>query len=79
MQGNYAYDRQVDLGNDFSLFLMSYLSGGGMLGDLAPFVQSDSALSSAQRATLLAMVPEPGCAGNALGALGLLSIRRRRV
>jgi hypothetical protein len=76
-QGDYTYDGRVDLGNDFNLFLINYLRGGNSLGDLAPIVQSDAALSITQKAQLLSLVPEPGSI-TLLGAAGLLALRRRR-
>jgi hypothetical protein len=58
-QGDFTYDGRVDIGNDFNLFLVGYLKQGGALGDLAPIVGGDTALSTAQKAQLLAFVPEP--------------------
>jgi hypothetical protein len=76
--GDYTYDGKVDLGNDFNLFLTSFLFSGGQLGDLAAIVNADSALSNAQRASLLALVPEPSSV-TAIGlALAGLMTRRRR-
>jgi hypothetical protein len=76
-QGDYTYDGKVDIGNDFNLFLISYLKQGGALGHLAPIVLLDSALSTSQKSALLAVVPEPS--GLAAGAAILLigSVRRR--
>jgi hypothetical protein len=60
--GDYTYDGHVGLGNDFNLFLRGYLSQGRVLGDLAPIVAEDTNLSGAQKAQLLALVPEPSAA-----------------
>ncbi len=75
--GDYTYDGKIDLGNDFDLFLVGYLTNGGQLGDLAPIIESDASLSSVQRAQLLAAVPEPSAM--ALLAMGsVAAVRRRR-
>ncbi len=66
-QGYYTYDGKVDLGNDFDLFLVGYLHNGGALGALAPIIIEDTQLSAAQKAQLLAVVPEP---------MGIVSIDR---
>jgi fibronectin-binding autotransporter adhesin len=58
-QGDFTYDGKVDLGNDFNLFLIGYLARGGALGDLAPIISNDSALSVSQKSQLLSAVPEP--------------------
>ncbi len=76
-QGDYTYDGHVDLGNDFNLFLINYLSQGNALGDLAPIVAGDSNLSSSQRATLLALVPEPSTIVVMAPLLACLRRRRR--
>jgi hypothetical protein len=77
-QGDYTYDGKVDIGNDFNLFLVSYLKQGAPLGDLSGIVAADAELSSSQKSQLLSLVPEPGIISPALaGALALL--RRRRV
>ncbi len=77
-QGDFTYDGKVDLGNDFTLFLENYLHQGGVLGNLAAPIE-DSSLSSAQKAQLLAVVPEPASAGMFLaGTVGLLSRRKRK-
>jgi hypothetical protein len=75
-QGDYTYDGRVDLGNDFNLFLRSYLTQGGALGDLAPMIVAADQLSAAQKGQLLAVVPEPNCA--AITALAAAGLRRRR-
>jgi fibronectin-binding autotransporter adhesin len=78
-QGDYTYDGKVDLGNDFNLFLRAYLQNGGALGDLAPLVLADGQLTSAQRASLLAVVPEPSSVGLiAIAGAGLAARRRKR-
>jgi fibronectin-binding autotransporter adhesin len=74
-QGDYTYDGKVDLGNDFDLFLASYLTQGGALGSLAePILQSD--LSAAQKNELLSVVPEPS--GLSLLLLSAALLRKRR-
>jgi hypothetical protein len=77
-QGDFTYDGTVDLGNDFSLLLNAYLDQGGTLGSVAGEIQAAPALSSAQRATLLAIVPEPSTLilGMVLG-WGFVARRRR--
>jgi fibronectin-binding autotransporter adhesin len=79
-QGDYTYDGKVDLGNDFNLFLASFLKQGGALGDLAPLVAADTQLSDSQRAAMLSVVPEPASAAliTAMGGLAIGSRRRRR-
>ncbi len=78
-QGDYTYDGHVDLGNDFILFLENYLAGGGQLGDLGPIVRDEPGLSNTQRASLLAVVPEPSTAAVLLvAATGAFARRRRR-
>jgi autotransporter-associated beta strand protein len=78
-QGDFTYDGKVDLGNDFELFLIGYLSQGGALGDLAPLVSADTALSGAQKAMLLSAVPEPTMIGmGAMVAVGMMARRRRK-
>ncbi len=77
-QGDYTYDGKVDLGNDFNLFLRSYLHNGGPLGDLAPIVAGDDQLSASQKASLLAVVPEPSSVAGVGLALTSLAARRRR-
>jgi hypothetical protein len=76
-QGDYTYDGHVDLGNDFNLFLVSYLMQGGALGDLAPIILNDSELSTSQRAQLLSAVPEP-VSLTLLGSAVMASMIRRR-
>jgi GH35 family endo-1,4-beta-xylanase len=77
-QGDFTYDGKVDLGNDSNLFLRGFfISQGGLQGDLAPIIQSDTLLSTSQKSQLLSLVPEPsGVAVLAVGACSL--IRRRR-
>ncbi len=77
--GDFTYDGKADLGNDFNLFLASYLTlHPGGLGDLAPIVEASS-LSDGQKASLLAAIPEPTSLGLlAAGAMGLMARRRRR-
>ncbi len=75
--GDFTYDGKVDLGNDFNLFLANYFNQGGVLGDLAPLVLSDTSLSISQRAQLLSFVPEPASFG-LLGLAACLLRRRRR-
>jgi hypothetical protein len=78
-QGDFTYDGKVDLGNDFDLFLTSYLANGSALGDLAPIILNDADLTSAQKESMLAVVPEPVSLGMvALGACLYGSRRRRR-
>jgi fibronectin-binding autotransporter adhesin len=76
-QGDFTYDGKVDLGNDFQLFLIGYLSQNGSLGALADVVNADSQLSVAQKASLLAAVPEP-CGLATLGLVAALGRRRRK-
>jgi hypothetical protein len=76
-QGDFTYDGKVDLGNDFQLFLIGYLSQNGSLGALADVVNADSQLSVAQKASLLAAVPEP-CGLATLGLVAALGLRRRK-
>jgi hypothetical protein len=76
-QGDYTYDGTVDLGNDFNLFLNSYLTQGGALGDLAPIILSQNDLSSTQKSELLSVVPEPTSVV-VLSALTIPLLRRRR-
>ncbi len=80
-QGDYTYDGHVDLGNDFTLFLASYLRQGNALGDLAPLILADSQLTNIQKSTLLSAVPEPSAAMLVLvgGYVAAKSRRRRRV
>jgi autotransporter-associated beta strand protein len=75
-QGDYSYDGHVDLGNDFSLFLTSYLAQGGALGELAPLI-SESSMSATQKAELLSLVPEPSF-GLIVAAPLLMRCRRRK-
>jgi fibronectin-binding autotransporter adhesin len=78
-QGDYTYDGKVDLGNDFNLFLLSYLKQGGALGDLAPIIAGDNQLSASQKRQLLSAVPEPtDIAAIVLAATGLATRRRTR-
>jgi hypothetical protein len=74
--GDYTYDGRVDIGNDFNLFLVGYLRQGGALGDLAPMVLNDSALSAVQKAQLLGLVPEPSSAGF-IAVAAIAGARRR--
>jgi hypothetical protein len=77
-QGDYTYDGTVDLGNDVTLFLENYLNLGGGQGALAAIVEGDTNLSSAQKAQLLAVVPEPSSVLiAAFAACGLASRRRK--
>jgi hypothetical protein len=76
VQGDYTYDGKVDIGNDFNLFLISFLKQGGALGDLTDAVQSSS-LSASQKAELLPLVPEPSLFGM-LTASSMLGLSRRR-
>jgi hypothetical protein len=75
-QGDYTYDGKVDLGNDFDLFLVGYLTNGGALGALAGAIVGDAQLSVSQKAQLMALVPEPGGL-MALGLAGVLILRRK--
>jgi fibronectin-binding autotransporter adhesin len=77
-RGDYTYDGKVDLGNDFNLFLRSYLHNGGALGDLAPIIAADDQLSAAQKASMLSVVPEPSSLAVIGMALTSLAARRRR-
>jgi fibronectin-binding autotransporter adhesin len=76
-QGDYTYDGKVDIGNDFNLFLLSYLKQGGALGELAPLVSADTALSTSQKAALLPLVPEP-CGLALLGIAFTASLATRK-
>jgi fibronectin-binding autotransporter adhesin len=77
LQGDYTYDGVVDLGNDFALFLENYLGDGNSPAELGAIVEASS-LSATQKASLLALVPEPSSiAMLAIGA-GALATRRRR-
>ncbi len=76
-QGDFSFDGTVDLGNDFNLFLGGYLANGGQLGALADAIIDNPQLSGAQKASLLAAVPEPTTMGVlAIGAT--FALRRRR-
>ncbi len=76
--GDYNYDGVVNVA-DFKMFIDGFKAQGGSLGELDAAVLADGLLSNAQRATLLAAVPEPSCAAiMAVGAWGLLSRKRRR-
>jgi hypothetical protein len=78
-QGDYTYDGKVDLGNDFNLFLTSYLSKGGALGDLSSVIENNTEISVSQKAQLLSLVPEPSPARLiTLTLLSLAPARRRR-
>ncbi len=76
-QGDYTYDGHVDLGNDFDLFLTGFLGQGGSLGSLEGVVADSSGLTVSQRASLLAVIPEP----TSLALFGLVftaTVTRRR-
>jgi hypothetical protein len=77
-QGDFTYDGKVDLGNDFNLFLVSYLKQGGSLGDLQQAVAASPELSGAQCALLLGMVPEPASTALVAGLSAYALLRRRR-
>jgi fibronectin-binding autotransporter adhesin len=77
-QGDYTYDGKVDLGNDFNLFLRTYLAQGGALGDLAPTLQNDAELSVAQKSQLLSVIPEPSMAAAVLIVSSVCGACRRR-
>ncbi len=55
-QGDYTYDNQIDLGNDFNLFLRSYIAQGGSLGELSVDVSQDKNLTMAQKAYVQSML-----------------------
>jgi autotransporter-associated beta strand protein len=76
-QGDYTYDGKVDIGNDFNLFLVSYLKQSGALGDLAPIVEADDQLTTTQKSQLLVFVPEPSLMLAPVFAAILLRPRRR--
>jgi hypothetical protein len=76
--GDYTYDGKVDIGNDFYLFLISYLNQGGSLGALAPLVAGDQQLSAIQQQQLLSVVPEPASTGVLAATLIIPLARRRR-
>jgi hypothetical protein len=79
-QGDYTYDGQVDLGNDFNLFLIGYLMQGGALGELAPVILADGQLTNIQKSALLSAVPEPSAAMSVLvGGYVAAKSRRRRL
>jgi hypothetical protein len=75
-QGDYTYDGNVDLGNDFNLFLSTYLRQGNSLGDLQGAIEAEP-LAPSQRAALLSLVPEPSSVFT-LAALPSLALRRRK-
>jgi hypothetical protein len=78
--GDYNYDGVVDVTNDFNLFINGFTASqtGGSLGDLANVIESSSLLSTAQKASLLSVVPEPASLGLlSMAAVGLVARRRR--
>jgi fibronectin-binding autotransporter adhesin len=77
-QGDYTYDGKVDLGNDFNLFLTSYLSKGGALGDLSSVIENNTEISVSQKAQLLSVVPEPSPALLIMLACWSISLLRPR-
>jgi hypothetical protein len=75
--GDYNYDGVVN-NTDFGLFIDGFKGQGGSLGDLAGVIESSALLSTAQKAQLLSVVPEPTMLGaTALAGLAMV-IRRRR-
>ncbi len=108
--GDSNLDGKVDLGNDFNLFLIGYLTpnstgwelgdynydnvvdatdfgllvdslkneGPNALGQLDNIISASPLLSSAQKASLLAVVPEPTSAGLIATAACVFASRRRR-
>ncbi len=75
--GDYNYDGVVD-NTDFGLFIDGFKQQGGSLGELEGVIESNASLSTAQRASLLSVVPEPSTFGLLTAGAGLLAARRRR-
>jgi fibronectin-binding autotransporter adhesin len=75
--GDYNYDGRVD-SSDFDLFLDSYKSQNGSLGDLDQVIQASPLLSQAQKAQFLSAVPEPSSLAALSAATCLLAASRRR-
>ncbi len=59
--GDYNYDGVVD-NTDFGMFIDGFKAQGGSLGDLDGVIEASPLLSGAQKASLLAVVPEPASA-----------------
>jgi fibronectin-binding autotransporter adhesin len=74
--GDYNYDGHVDT-TDFGMFVDGFKGQGGSLGDLDGMIAASPLLSGAQKAQLLAVVPEPASLG-ILGIAALACIGRRR-
>jgi fibronectin-binding autotransporter adhesin len=75
--GDYNYDGVVN-NADFDLFIDGYKSQGSSLGQLDGVIESSPLLTTAQKAQLLAAVPEPAVPLSAMGLLALSRLRRRR-
>jgi fibronectin-binding autotransporter adhesin len=74
--GDYNYDGKVDA-VDFGLFIDSYKSLGGSMGDLAPVIEG-APLTTAQKAQLLSVVPEPDSVMLITAVFAGCSVIRRR-
>jgi fibronectin-binding autotransporter adhesin len=74
--GDYNYDGVVD-NTDFGMFIDGFKAQGGSLGDLDGVIEASPLLSGAQKASLLAVVPEPASAA-VMGIAGLACLSRRR-
>ncbi len=75
--GDYNYDNVVD-DTDFGLFIDGFVGQGNSLGQLDGAIQASPLLSNAQKAHLLAVVPEPSSLVAVSAALGMIAARRRR-
>ncbi len=77
--GDYNYDGTVNAA-DFGMFVDGYKLQGGALGTLDEVIAGSPALSAAQKASLLAAVPEPSVVGIAgIAMVGALLRRRRKI
>jgi autotransporter-associated beta strand protein len=74
--GDFNYDGSVDM-TDFGLFIDGIKAQGGSLGELDGVIAASSLLSSSQKASLLAVVPEPAMAG-VIALAGVIGASRRR-
>ncbi len=89
LQGYINHGTAFDLGDfnndgvvnntDFGLFIDGLKGQGGSLGELDDLIAVSPLLSNAQKASLLAVVPEPTMlSAMAVAGLGMLSRRRRK-